>query len=153
MENIWTKESVLAFMRENPLASIAINGESYPISSIILTYVDDGFNLYFGTGRNSFKTKALLKNPKLSFSSWKGGVALLQGGGIAAMMTDPQEIDARMDDIVKETSHLPDFWPPLLGIWKNDYALFKVKLDFLRVLDLSDPHIKEVAPKFTDFKF
>mgnify|MGYP001575951333 CR=1 FL=1 len=153
MAEKWTKESVLNFLRENPLASMAVNGEDYPISSLVLFYADDGFNVYFGTGRESFKAKALLKDPKISFSCWKSGAALMQWSGKAEEVTDKKEAGDRMDDVAKETRHLPDFWPPLLGIWKSAYILFKVKTDFLRVLDLDDLHIKEVAPKFTDFRF
>lgn len=153
MEKIWTKDKALKFLRENPLASIAVNGQDYPISSLVLFYTDEDFNFYFGTGKESFKAQALLKNPKLSFSVWKSELALAQGTGLAAEITDPTELDARMDDIVKETRNLPHFWPPLLGIWKHGYILFKVKINLLRMLDLSEEHIKEPVPKFTEFKF
>lgn len=153
MNKTWTKEGTLSFLRENPLASIAINGEDYPISSLVLFYVDDNFNFYFGTGQESYKAKALLKNSKMSFTVWGSEVALVQGTGTGEEVTDAAEVDKQMDNLVEETSHLPNFWPPLLGIWKNDYILFKVKINLLRVLDLSEPHLKEKAPKFTEFKF
>ncbi len=153
MEKIWTKEAVLKFLRDNPLASLAINGKDYPVSSMVLFYVDDDFNLYFGTGRESFKAKALLEDPKISFSGWKAGEALMQWSGTAEEVVEQKEIDARMDDIIQETKQLQDFWPPMLGVWKKGYILFKIRIGFLRVLDLSEAHLKESASKFTDFKF
>lgn len=149
-----TKKEVLSFLRSHPIMSIAVIGKNKkPISSIVLFTVDNDLTFYFATGSKSYKAKALIANPEISFSVWDFDSLLIQADGRATVLNKESSIDIALDKLTDSTSKLQEFWPPLLGIWKNDYLVFKVKLNWLRVLDHSHTHIKEKKPAFTEFNF
>ena len=115
----WMKDELFLFLRENPVMTIAVNGDKYPISSVILFYIDDSLNIYFATGRESFKAKALLTDPHISFNTWKMGEALVQGMGQAVEINNQEEADVLMDKLAKHVAKLENFWPPLLHKFRN----------------------------------
>lgn len=148
-----SEQDVRAFMRKYPIMSIAVADGDQPMSSIVLFAMDDDFTLYFSTGSKSYKSKALAHNNKISFSVWEFGKLHVQGYGTAAPLTDEAEADAVLDKITISLSRYHDFWPPVAGLWGQDYVLFKVKTDWVKAMDLSKISLKEPNSPFTEFRF
>jgi general stress protein 26 len=149
----WTKEDILRFWKSHPIASIAVNGEEFPISSVVLTYMNDELEFYFGTGIDSHKAKALLKNEKVSFSNWVKGEAIVQGTATAIAMRERELMEGIVERIVDAMEGMEDFWPPLLNMWKNDYIIFKLTPNFMRVIDLHNPAMKKSEGMITELTF
>lgn len=125
MKNI-TKAHVKDFMKSVGIMSIAINHHEYPISSIVLFAVDDDFTLYFATHANTNKARALQSDPKLSFSIWEQHNLLIQGSGDVEILSDAEEINGVLDKLAKSAISIKDFWPPILQLEPDFYAVFKI---------------------------
>lgn len=135
------KKQVLEFLRSVSVMSLAVNGEKGPISTILLFAVDDDFTFYFATHKNSFKASALLKDNRVGLSVWSFNQMLIQGDGVATMISDQESIDNTLGKLSDSVARLGDFWPPVLRITGGDYAVFKIEVNWLRKLDLSDNKI------------
>ncbi len=148
-----TKKLVLDFLKENPIMSIAINGKPVPVSSVILYHAYKDFSFVFTTHRDSFKAKALRKEGKLSYSVWNDNF-LVQGAGSAEELKDEKSTQKAIEDILNTSGELENFLPPFVWLWKEkEYTVFRIKADWLRVLDLRNPTIKSKNSKFQEFKF
>lgn len=144
------KTEVLGFLRENFIMSAAVSQNDKPSSTILLYYVDDDLNFYFATHTDSYKTRKLLQNPAISISVWKHNEMLLQGDGIATEVTDVQQKLSIVDKLAESASKGPDFWPPLFRIGGEAYIVFKIKLTWLRKLDLKQDTMTQVDSPFEE---
>jgi len=146
-----TKKQLKEFLKKNPIMSIAINGENSPVSSVVLHTVDDQLHFFFATAPESYKGRSLLESNKISFSIFELDNLLVQGTGTAKQVEDEKEIDTVLENLVEATEQLHHFWPPILSTADHKYIVFEVTPTWLRALDLSDPHVREHEPKFTEF--
>jgi nitroimidazol reductase NimA-like FMN-containing flavoprotein (pyridoxamine 5'-phosphate oxidase superfamily) len=146
----YTNEEVLSFLRSNPVMSIAVTFKGIPRSSIVIFAVDKDMVFYFATGTQSYKAKALMTNKNISFSVWEYKKILVQGLGEATALNSKSELDRTLEKLAKVAGDMKDFWPPLLHLWNQDYTIFKVKIRWMRVLDLTSQKIKESSLPFQD---
>lgn len=144
----YTNTEVLNLLRENPIMSIAVSADNVPISSILLFAVDDNFAFYFATHSNSYKAKALEKNPAISISVWEHNQFLFQAQGIASLVSE-NDVDLTLDKLANSTTKAKDFWPPLLNIDGDSYSVYKIKLSWARVLDIRNLTIGSDHSLFT----
>jgi len=144
------KQEVLGFLRSQFIMSIAVAEDNKPSSSILLYYVDDEFNFFFATHRNSFKAQKLLKNPQISISVWEHKNMMVQVDGIASEIVNEQDKLAIIDKLAESAMKGQDFWPPLLRIGGQDYIVFKIKPNWLRKLDLKRDTMTQEESPFTD---
>ena len=151
MSRKYTKEEIVDFLRSVSVMSIAVELDGQPISSVLLFAVDDDLIIYFATRTDSFKSKALSKNQKISLSVWEHRKMLVQAKGFAEKITDSGESEIALDKIVNSAQNIENFWPPILSITGGEYEIFRLKLDWIRVLDLSDLMIKEEEMPFSEF--
>lgn len=121
--------------------SVAVNGESGPISTVLLFAVDDDFTFYFATHKNSFKAKGLNKDNRISMSIWEFNKMLVQCDGEAFEITDHDEAGEAFDKLTNSLDNLAEFWPPVLQIEGEGYIIYKVKTNWVRTLDLTDKKI------------
>lgn len=145
----YSKLQVLAFLRSVSVMNLAVIGSGKPISSVLLFHVDDDLIFYFGTHSDSYKAEAIRKNPSVSLSVWEHKKMLVQADGIAEEIVEPVTMELVLDDIVKATNNIKNFWPPVLRIRGNGYAIFSIKTTWMRVLDLQSDAILEKDLPFT----
>lgn len=151
MTEATSKKLILEFLRANPVMNIAVVDGDKPITSVVLFAVDDDFTFYFASRSNSFKTKALLKNNKISFSVWKNQDMLIQGDGTATL-APVQQGENLLYKLALSSTNIEDFWPPILSIVGGDYTLFMLKPTWLRSLNLKDLKIHEAKDPFVEIE-
>lgn len=145
-----SKQHVLAFLRSVAVMSIAANGDhGRPVSSVVVFAVDNDLSFYFLTKRETYKAKALEKNPKISLSVWENNKMLVQATG-SATEVDAHDFNKIHLKINNASKVLKNFWWPILNIDKGEFVIFKIHPDWLRVLDLTGRHIKEEGDPFFD---
>ena len=108
--------------------------------------------MYFATLSSSYKAKAIEENNQISISVWEHKQMLVQANGSISKINDPAELNTALDKIVESSATHEDFWPPVLQISGHDYAVYKIKLSWLRALDLTSPYLVENKSLFTEIK-
>lgn len=142
----FSNDEVLDFLRRNPIMTIAVCADDRPMSSVLLYYVDNDFNFYFGTKERTYKARALKRVPKISLSVWEHKKMLVQADGLAeVVISEAEEI---LDRIISSTLNIDDFWPPVLHTEEDPYMIFKITTNWLRVMDLSNSNISTIEPPF-----
>lgn len=121
-----TKDHVKDFMKSVGIMSVAVNDTPYPISSVLLFALDDQMNIYFATHANTHKAQALSREPRISFSVWEQHHLLVQGSGNVHKITDEQEVSEALDLLANSAISIEDFWPPVLQLEPDIYAVFKI---------------------------
>lgn len=144
-------EEVLEFLKSVSIMSLAINYET-PISTILLFAVDGDFTFYFATHKDSFKSKAIELNNKVSLSVWQHDKMLVQASGTATLLEDQAESTDALNKIVNALDNIQDFWPPVLRFHGDDYAVYKIDTNWLRVLDLTEKTIYAEDSPFFEIK-
>ena len=133
--------------------ALAATHDDKPLSTILLFAVDNDFNFYFATRSETYKAKALEKNPKVSLSIWEHKKFLIQVDGLAKKIEKEEEINSTLDLLVSATENIKDFWPPVVrSRSKGDYVVFKIKPNWLRALDLELESIAEDKTPFIEIE-
>ncbi len=146
----FTPPEVLDLMRKTSLMSLAVadrNGQ--PQSHMMLFAIDDDFTLYFATTKDSGKHKAIQDNNKIGISVLCTEIALIQ---MTAETFELQNEEAMLaiDKLAEAATELPNFWPPVLRIIKENYAVFKAVPKSIRALDLTDTTMTSAQSMFTN---
>jgi len=144
------KKEVLAFLRENPVMSAAINGHPAPISTVLLYTISDDFVINFAVRSDSFKAKALNQNPQMSISNWKLNEMSIQATGQVSRVTDGDRVEHILDKLSESVGKLDGFWPPVLQFSESDYQVFELKISWMRKLDLTRKNIHDNGKVFAD---
>lgn len=145
----YSKQQALDFLRSVSVMNLAVSSNGRPMSSVLLFHVDDDFTFYFGTHDDSYKAVAIRNNPKVGFSVWEHNKMLVQADGIAEEILEPVMMNLVLNDIVSATNNIKNFWPPVLRIRGNGYAVFSIKTTWMRALDLQSDAITEKELPFT----
>jgi len=143
------KNGVLDFLRKISIMSAAVVGENGPISTVLLFSVDDDFTFYFATRKNTYKSRALLKNSKISFSVWEHNMMMIQADGVVEQVVEVSEIEKILDSLSKSTAEIENFWHPVLRITEDDYIVFKLTPNWMQKLDLNNTTIHTDNNMFT----
>ena len=146
------KKQVLQFLRSYPVMNIALVLDSKPISSVVVFWVDDDFTFYFATNSDSYKRKALVENQHISFSVWDKDKMLVQADGQAGLVPMPQA-DEIINKIIQSMDNIKNFWPPVVSIGEGEYIIYKIKVTWMKVLNLTNLKIREKELPFITFKF
>ena len=146
-----TKTAVLKFLRSVSVMTLAAVNDDRPLSTVLLFAVDDDFTFYFATKSETYKAKAILKNPKVSISVWEHKQMLIQVDGTAEQIEEEETINGVVEKLAKSTTNIEEFWPPILRVkGKGDYVVFKIKPSWIRAMDVSSDTMKEKEPSFTE---
>ncbi|MBP7842656.1 pyridoxamine 5'-phosphate oxidase family protein [Candidatus Woesebacteria bacterium] len=152
MAKQFTSSEILDLMRKTSLMSLAVSDkDGQPQSHMMLFAIDDDFTLYFATTKDSGKHKAIQYNNKVGISVLCNEIALVQ---MAAEVFELQNEDAvqAIDKLADAATELPNFWPPVLRIIKENYAVFKVIPKSIRALDLTDSTMTSAQSMFTNIR-
>ncbi|PIR64631.1 MAG: hypothetical protein COU63_01265 [Candidatus Pacebacteria bacterium CG10_big_fil_rev_8_21_14_0_10_36_11] len=153
MVKTYSVQEVYEFMKKTSIMSAAFcHQNNKPLSTILLFAIDEDFTMYFATLSSSYKAKAIEENNQISISVWEHKQMLVQANGSISKINDPAELNTALDKIVESSATHEDFWPPVLQISGHDYAVYKIKLSWLRALDLTSPYLVENKSLFTEIK-
>lgn len=150
----FSKQDVLDSLRKICVMSVALYDGEKPLISTLLFAVDDDFNFMFVTKENTRKMRALQANRSVSFAVWDADKMLIEAAGEAIRLSDESELDRAMEQIASSAAARNNFWPPILQYGKGEhYAVFSIKVNWMRVLDLRVTTISSRGELFTEFKF
>lgn len=127
----------LTFLKNNPIMSLAAVLDGKPIASIVLFCIHDNFDIDFVTGQSTFKSKALIQNPFVSFNVFKQQQLLIQGSGNVTKLENTTETDKILEKIIDTSQNMIDMWPPLLQFSSNEFVYFRITPTWMRALDIS----------------
>jgi general stress protein 26 len=151
MPKQYSKQEILDFLRKTSLMSAAfVRDGDKPLSTILLFAIDDDFTLYFATLKTSYKAKALEENKNMSISVWAEKEILVQANGTVEQETDGEKAEEIVEKLADAAAGLDEFWPPVLQIKGHEYAVYKVKFDWLHALDLTSTNLVEKESLFTE---
>lgn len=150
MPKEFTPEDILQMIRQVGILSLAVSDNSgQPQSHKMMFAVDDDFTFYFATSSSSQKAKTLAENPKVGLSIWNNQLILLQVQGVVELL-EGKDVDTTIEKLANVAADMPSFWPPVLQIKKDSYAVYKVKPTAIRALDLTSTTISNNFDMFTD---
>ncbi len=133
-KSIMVKEEALKFLKENKVGVFStISSEGEPQSAAVFYIIDNDFNFYFATGRESRKFKNIEKNNKVSFVVGVGpDFVTVQGWGTAEVTNEKTLIFKLMAHIGVDAVKA---WP-LFALPHMALVMVKVTPKFLRFLNL-----------------
>lgn len=142
------KEEILKFLQNQHIATLAtVTKDNRPHAAVILYAVDQDLNLYFATHKKTEKIDNVKQNNKVSLTIWKHKELSVQIEGEGEEVTDSQECSKILEVLaVSASKENSDFYPPILRIKGQDYAIYKIKPTRCRYLDFKDEHINESSP-------
>ena len=130
------KEEVRGFLKAHKLATIStVSPEGIPVAAIVMFFFDEEFNFYFITRRSTRKFNNLQANKNVAFVvGTELAPGTVQANGIAEFLPD-EGLDF-VDKIGMGTEMHDLYYGPFLQLAGKDFAVFKVKINWLRYLHL-----------------
>lgn len=147
------KKKALDFLKQQFIMQIATSYKNKPAAAVVIYAIDNKFNIYFATHKDSRKSQNLLKNSNISLSIWKERESLVQADGVVSIVRETKEQSKIMDMLADTATNDKNFWPPLFRIKGDEYIFFKTKLSWARVLDLEPMTISQKESPFVELKF
>lgn len=148
-----TKKGVQTFLQSQFIMNVATISDKRPHASVLLYYMNDTFEFFFVTHKETYKAKNLLENPYISLAIWKHGDMMVQADGTATDVTETPEATDIMDKLADAATNDEHFWPPLFRIGGDAYIIFKITPTWMRALDLQTDTITAKQPPFLDIEF
>ena len=139
-----SKQEVLKFLKEKELAVVStVSAASKPESATVIYFIDDEFNFYFITRRNTrkFENLQLNKNVALVVGTELMPITV-QIEGTAELITG-EKGEALVTEIAKRPQIQSLYFGPFLELKGIDFAAFKVKINWLRWLSIDPETGKE----------
>ncbi len=139
-----SKQDALKFLKEKQLAVVSTaSSTGKPEAATVIYFIDDDFNFYFVTRRNTRKFENLQSNSNVAIVV---GTELLpvtvQIGGTAELVSGG-EGELLMAEIIKRPQIQSLYFGPFLQLKGIDFAAFKVKINWLRWLSVDPETGKE----------
>lgn len=138
-----TKKDAISFLKENFVMEIATCKDNKPAVSPIIYVMDDEFNFYFVTYRQSFKAQNLINNPRCSFTVWQFLKMCIQADGETSIVEDEAKKEWVVEAFADAATKDPNFWAPIFRIKRGDYCVFKIKPTWMRILDLTHNTVRQ----------
>lgn len=146
------KIDMTAFLKEKFVMELATSVDNKPTVAPMVYAVDDDLNFYFITYTYTLKAENLIVNPHCSFVVWEFLRMSVQASGTASVVEDETKKAWVMESFADAATKDPSFWAPIFRIKQGDYVIFKIKPNWMRVLDLSRNTVRQEEAPFTDIK-
>lgn len=129
---------VKSFLEQNSLATIAIYGEDgYPHVLPVVYVVDENYNLYFTSQKESHKTELILANPNVGLSiTDTNSITTIQLKGKAIVGDQNPAIIAKL--VAAANAKSEDSFPPFIKIKNGPLEFIKIELVWYRLADYSE---------------
>ena len=144
-----SKEEVISFLKANFVGDMSTTNGDKPTCSPIVYVVDDELSFYFVTNRDSYKAKNIISNPNVCLSVWRFSEMSVQLDGTAEEVTEEAKKEWVVEAFGEAATQDPNFWAPIFRIKRGDYAVFKIKPTWLRVLDLTHNTVRAKLTPYT----
>lgn len=156
------KQEVLAYLRANFIAVLATcRPDGHPHASTVYFWIDDDWKVFFMTRRSTRKFADIQVNPRIAMVvGAEFSPHTVQMQGTAVWLQEPEYMRDFLERMLahKNIDHLyhGDFLPknPFPQLKGEDYAMFRVDIDWLRWMDLSDDrkelHYHVVIPELAE---
>jgi general stress protein 26 len=138
-----TKSYIRDFLSHESLAVVSsVSEEGKPHAATIFFSVNNEFQLFFSTRRDSQKYKNIAANPAVSVVvSNLELMVTVQIEGTATEVTDATELQQFMDTMLKismERSQMERWMAPVHLLKNGDFVVMKVSPQWMRVGDFRD---------------
>lgn len=153
------KEAAKRFLKAHFIAVIAsAAADTRPEAATIYYWMDDDWNIFFMTRRHSRKFSNFSANPHAAMVVGTDFQPLsIQLEGTVRWLSDAEEADVFLQGLQHhpnlERLYHGDFLPrnPFPKIPGSDFAMFQMKIDWLRWMDISgdnvDVHYHQIFPE------
>lgn len=137
-------EEILDFLKKNVLAVVStVSSNNEPEAATVLYMIDDDLNFYFITRRDTRKVENLAINKNIAIVvGTELSPITIQANGEAELL-DKKELPEFIGKLSKRKNVEELYYGPFLNIPGIDFAVFKVKLKWLRGLCLNSETKKE----------
>ncbi len=132
------KQKALEFLKRNILAVVStVTSDGKPNAATVLYHVDDDLNFYFVTRKSSRKFENLAANNNVAIVVGVGGEPrTIQMEGQA------QQSEGVLAKFMENLGKLGDleklYFGPFLHIPGLDFTIFRVRIDWLRIVDVGE---------------
>ncbi len=136
------RSEALAFAQSHTAGVLAtVTHDNYPHASVVYYVIDDAFNMYFLTKRDSRKFSAIMARPQVAFAVGRQDIPqTLQIEGVASEVTSSEEQNMRVPELMNILSaQRPGMVPA--GKMDGELALMWVQPKWIRWGDFSKPGI------------
>ncbi|NCS96893.1 pyridoxamine 5'-phosphate oxidase family protein [bacterium] len=148
------QQKILSFLQSQHFMAIAtVSPENKPQVATMLYVIDQDFNIYFATHSSARKATNIAQNNAVALVIWEHNNLSIQIEGVADAVTNPQELQTTLQKLADAASGVPNFYPPVLRMPGQDYALFKVATQTCRYIDLKDENMKGYSAVVNEIKF
>lgn len=149
------RADALKFLRENTTAVIATSFNDEPSASTVYSFVDDEFNFYFITTRNTSKYINLQMNPQAAVVVGTGLRHIsVQAKGVAQLITDEAERDRiwdKLNTIREQAKDMSMIWPidQLNNLKERNKVAFMIKPTLLTYMNVDDSsHVESIDDEY-----
>ena len=146
------ESEVLEHLRRTAIMALSTIDDCFPQVAYVLFTADAEFNFYFATRPSTAKVKSINKNNRVSLTTGIARPFNVQASGLAEVVSDQDESARILNDLAKVGAGIDNFWPPLLHMGDEEYLVYRVKTDWVRVLDLRSSIINEPKSIFRILK-
>lgn len=133
------REKIVAILDAADDLTIATNrADGYPQATVV-SFVNDGMSIYFGTWAKSQKAQNIGRDPRVSiaitdpYKSWND-IKGLSIGGRARRLKDPEEMAKVGAIMMNKFPQIAEFTKTMR---ETDMALFRVDAEAISILDYS----------------
>lgn len=144
LEKETVKKKALDYLLSQSLMVLATaSPDGKPYATTMLFTMDDDFNFYFVTRKETRKNRNLIDNPVASISIGFDPPMNVQAEGKVELVEDEKLRGDLFARLAVASDRIDDFWPPILRIEAGEYLLYRIKPSWVRVLDMESRNVNE----------
>ncbi len=137
-----TRAEAVAFLKKNTLGVFATVSDGKPEAALMMFLSDDDLNVYFVTRRHTRKFENLTKSNRVA-----AVVGTPPGPDTMQLEGEVRLLDKEDEEFMKKLQERPDleqlYFGPFLQLVGTDFAVFRLKVDWLRWLRWDPEHGQE----------
>ncbi|MDP3953509.1 MAG: pyridoxamine 5'-phosphate oxidase family protein [bacterium] len=127
-------KEVAEFLDKNVFMVVATADEqSQPEAALMMYLMDENLDFYFVTRRQTRKFKNLKKNPEVAFVIGLGSESSTMQGKGRVELLEEKDVEF-MKELEKHPNLVSAYLGPFLELVGLDFAVFRIKPDWLRLL-------------------
>lgn len=122
------------------LSLATVNKKGEPHCSVVVYDVDKNLDFIFATDIHSMKAHDIEEHSLVAFAIVSKEMGMtVQGSGKARLVKNPVEKTDYFKRLLLKAEQAVDGWAPIARYKTENVVIFKIKPDWLRLLDISTP--------------